>query len=276
MENYAGFIEHGDEQLGRLLAYLKTSGQYDNTVFVVLSDNGAAPEAGQKGSFREIYFDKTTLAEMEQHLNELGGPTTEPHYQRPWAMAGDTPFMRYKTWPYAGGTRDPLIIAWPNGIKDAGTVRTQFVDVIDIAPTLLDIAGATFRAVVDGEQQIAVAGQSIRASFDSANAATHDVQFFELRGNRAITSGKWKAVAMHAPGSDFARDPWLLFDTATDFSETIDVAEKYPEQLAQMKEMWMAEANKYSTPPLKEVSPLVKSFGMFNDAFSVPRKQKPR
>jgi arylsulfatase len=268
MENYAGFLEHGDEQVGRLIAHLKSTGQYENTLFVVLSDNGAAPEAGQAGSFREVYFDKTTLDEMEESLDELGGPETEPHYQRPWAMAGNTPFRRYKTWPFAGGSRDPLIITWPGVIQDAGAIRTQFVDVIDIAPTIADAAGARFGSEVDG--------RSIRATFTSASAPTRDVQFFELRANRAITSGNWKAVAMHEPGSDFEQDQWLLFDVSKDFSEATDVAAENPEKLAELKSLWMAEAAKYSKPPLKEMSELLVKLGLFDDAFSVPEGEKPR
>lgn len=278
MENYAGFIEHGDAQIGRLLSYLRTTGRYDNTLFVLLSDNGGAPEAQQHGGFRAAYLDKTPLAEMEAHLDELGGPSTDPLYPRPWAMVSNTPFTRYKLWPFAGGMRDPLIIAWPNHIKDNGAIRGQFVDVIDIAPTLLDVAGAAFRSDIDGQPQLAVAGSSIRASFASAAApSARSVQYFELRGNRAITAGQWKAVAMHKSGTDFAKDQWLLFDTAADFSESTDVAAQHPDKLAELQALWMTEATRYSQPPLREApSILQQRFPQYDDAFLGPPAAKPR
>ncbi len=255
MANYAGFVEHTDEQIGRLVAHLKATGQFENALLVVLSDNGPASEAGQTGGFFRAYRDTTPLAEMEKNLDLLGSDKTEPLYQRPWAMVGATPFRRYKLWPFAGGTRAPLIVSWPREIKDGGAIRRQFVEVIDLAPTLLDAAGVQFRSVIDGHEQIPVAGRSIRPSFTAADAkSARDVQYFELYCNRAITSGPWKAVAMHVPGTDFEKDQWLLFNTDTDFSESTDLAARHPEKLAELKTLWMAEATKYSNPPLKETT----------------------
>lgn len=267
MATYAGFITHADDEIGRLVAHLKKTGQYDKTLFVLLSDNGAAPEAGQQGGFWKPYDPRTPIAEMAQNLDKLGGPETQSLYQRPWAMAGVTPFRRYKLWPYAGGIRTPLIISWPDGIKAKGSVRQQYVDAIDIGPTLLDVAGTHFSGTLNGVEQIPVAGRSIRASFSSPKEGGRDVQFFSLRGNRAITSGKWKAVAIHKYDADFEGDRWELFDTSTDYSENHDLAARYPEKLEELKALWWAEARKYSDPPLAEPSKQIRSFSQYTDAF---------
>ncbi|NYT40683.1 arylsulfatase [Sphingomonas sp. R-74633] len=251
MAVYAAFIEQTDSELARLIAYLKQSGRYDNTLIILASDNGAAAEGDADGGFWTPYHDKASLAERLAHLDEMGSPGTQPIYQRPWAWAGNTPFRRYKVWPYAGGTRDPLVISWPRGIQDAGGIRSQPVDIIDLAPTILDVAGAQFADTVNGEKQIPVAGASVRASFASADAkAGRPVQFFELRGSRAIRSGQWKAVAVHDKGKPFEQEHWELFDTSRDFSESTDVSAQYPDKVAGLQALWWQEASKYADPPL--------------------------
>jgi len=268
MENFAGFMEHTDEQVGRLVSYLKSSGQYENTLIVLLSDNGPAPEGVLTGGFNQFYMDETPLSEMEKRLDELGSPTTQPLYPRPWAMAGATPFRRYKLWPFAGGVRTPLIVSWPKVIKDGGAVRGQYVDIIDIAPTLLDAAGAQFRSTIDGREQIPVAGESIRASFTSASAkSARNIQYFELRGNRAITAGPWKAIAIHVPGTDFAKDQWQLFNIDSDFSESTDLSAKYPRKVEELISLWMSEAKKYSDPPVKEMPDRLRGYHIYDDEY---------
>jgi arylsulfatase A-like enzyme len=160
MAAYAGFIQYGDEQIGRLLDALRLEGVEDNTLVVLFSDNGPASET-KTGGFRFPYDDKTTLQEMDEQIDKLGGPATQPLYQRPWAYAGATPLRRYKLWPYLGGIRTPLIVAWPGRIPDPGAMRSQYVHVIDLAPSLLNAAGGAFRAAVNGSRQIPVAGRSI-------------------------------------------------------------------------------------------------------------------
>lgn len=267
MATYAGFITHADDQIGRLVAHLKRTGQYDNTLFVLLSDNGAAPEAAQHGGFQWPYGDTTSIPDMARQIDKLGGPETQSLYQRPCAMAGVTPFRRYKLWPYAGGIRTPLIIAWQRGIAAKGAIRPQLVDAVDIAPTLPDAASTAFHETVDGERQIPVAGQSIRATFASPSAGGRQVQFFELRGNRAITSGRWKAVAVHRSNTDFESDRWELFDTAADYSESRDLAARYPAKLEKLKALWWSEARKYSDPPLAEPTTQIRGFRLYDDAF---------
>ncbi|MEJ5976402.1 arylsulfatase [Novosphingobium sp. PS1R-30] len=272
MATYAGFITHADEQIGRIVAHLKQTGQYDDTLIVLLSDNGGAPEGNETGGFKYPYSyrayarqDGTSVADMARELDKLGGPETQALYQRPWAAASSAPFHRYKLWPFAGGSRTPLIVSWPDRIKAQGELRGQMVDVIDVGPTLLDAAGTAFRDQVDGVRQIPVAGRSISASFTSKTAGARKVQFFELRGNRAITSGRWKAVAIHRFDTDFAQDKWFLFDTATDFAEAHDVAARYPKKLRELQNLWWSEARKYSDPPLAEPSKAIRSMRQFDD-----------
>lgn len=267
METYAGFLTHTDEQIGRLIKHLKATNQFDNTLIVFATDNGAAPEGSVNGGFRTAYGDQTTVADMDAHLDEAGGPNTDMLYQRPWAYAGNTPFRRYKLWPYLGGVRTPMIASWPAKIQDAGAIRQQYVSVVDIAPTLLDAAGAKFATEIDGVKQIPVAGQSFLPTFTSDKAKTRDVQYFELRGQRAITQGKWRAVAFHRVNTDYSADMWQLFDTEADYSESNDLAQKYPEKLAELKKLWEQEANKYSDPAVIEPVEFFYKFNRMENAF---------
>lgn len=267
METYAGFMTHTDEQIGRLVQHLKDTGQYDNTMIVFASDNGAAPEGAQKGGFYQAYMDKTTVDQMDADLDKAGGPETYMLYQRPWAWAGATPFRRYKLWPFAGGVRTPLIMSWPEQVSDPGAIRHQYVNLIDLAPTMLDAAGAEFSTEVDGVKQIPVAGKSILSTLNNKDAKTRDVQFFELRGQRAITQGKWKAIAMHKLGTDFTDDEWALFDTEADFSESNNLAGKYPQKVEELKKLWWSEANKYSDPAVIKPFELLYKFNHMDDAF---------
>lgn len=268
METYAGFITHTDEQIGRLIAHLKATGQYDNTLIVLLSDNGAASEAGQKGFFDGLYRpNNLTPEQMLARIDELGSGKTQAEYQRPWAMASVTPFRRYKVWPYLGGVRTPLIVAWRRVIRDGGAIRTQFVDTVDIAPTLAAAAGTAFPRALRGAAERSVAGKSILATMRSATApSSRSIQYFELRGNRAITAGRWRAVAIHTPGTDFASDKWQLFDTQTDFSEAHDLADRYPGKVAELKQLWWREARRYSDPPLAEMPARFRNRERFDDS----------
>lgn len=268
METYAGFITHTDEQIGRLVAHLKATGQYDNTLIVLLSDNGAASEAGQKGFFDGLYRPNTlTPEQMLARIDELGTGKTHAEYQRPWAMASVTPFRRYKVWPYLGGVRTPMILSWPRAIRDRGAIRTQYVDTVDIAPTLAAAAGTAFPRAVRGVAELPVAGKSILATVRSGRApSARKVQYFELRGNRAITDGKWRAVAIHTIGSDFATDTWQLFDTEADFAEAHDLADRYPAKLDELKRLWWREARKYSNPPLAEMPARFRNRERFDDS----------
>lgn len=253
MAVYAGFIEHCDEQIGRLLDRLDALGLARDTIIVLFSDNGAAGAAGQEGEFEAIYRPNTlTPAEQRRRIDELGTASTQSEYPRPWALAGVTPLRRYKIWPYSGGTRTPMIVRWPEGIGDAGAIRRQFVDVIDIAPTLLAAAGTGFPKSVEGVAQLPVAGRSMLPTFRSARAPGRQVQYFELRGNRAITDGRWRAVAMHECGTPFEEDEWQLFDIDQDFSEAVNLAKVHPDRLAAMQSLWASEWARYGKSALSE------------------------
>ena len=277
MATYAGFITHTDEQIGRLVQHLKDTGRFDNTLIVLVSDNGAASEAGQKGAFERMYRPNTlTPEQMLARLPELGTDQTQSEYQRPWAYLGATPFERYKLWPQLGGVRTPMVVSWPHTIDDGGQVRRQYVDAVDIAPTLADAAGTTFPEAVDGREEIPVAGRSILPTIDDADAPGRDVQYFELRGNRAITQGKWRALAIHPRYGDFADDVWALYDMEADPSALHDLAAQMPDKLAELQALWWAEARKYSNPPLAEGPEPFNSRELFDGSGDRTPSQPPR
>ena len=252
MAAYAGFLEHTDAQIGRLIQFLKDSGEFDNTAVFLLSDNGGAPEAGPGGRFEHPYRGRMTVGQMFARLDDLGGRDSQPLYQRPWAMVSSAPFKYYKLWPYRGGGQTPFIVSWPAGIRNPGR-RTQFVDVIDVTPTVLDIIGIEAPAVFNGMRQMPIHGKSIRATFDDPNSPNpRDTQYFELWGSRSIFHDGWKAIAIHTPGTDFDNDRWELYHVAMDFSESVNLASRYPERVEAMKELWWSEAAKHGALPLLE------------------------
>lgn len=267
MEAYAGFLTHADEQIGRLVAALKASGDYENTVFVLLSDNGASAEHGQTGSIGQLYPPAhLDAAELATHMDDIG--TAQIGMQRPWGMASNTPFRRYKSWPFAGGVRTPLIMAWPGHLPDRGAIRHQRVDTIDLAPTLVELAGTRFAGTLGGQAQIPIAGASIRETLFSARAPDpRNVQFFELRGNRAIRVGKWRAVAIHKLGTPFEQDHWALFDTDADFAEAEDLSKRLPAKVSELKAAWQREARRYGALPLSEGPDYVRKLDRYRDAF---------
>lgn len=273
MQTYAGYLQYGDQQLGRLLDYMRHTGIIRHTLIVLVSDNGPAGSS-RRGNFYTPYADRTTVAQMAAHLNELGGPETEPLYQRGWAMAGATPYRRYKLWPYLGGVRDDLIVSWAGHIQDPGSVRDQYVHAIDIAPTLLAAAGTRFENTIHGVKQIPVAGESFLRSFTDPHARSRrTVQYFLLLGNRAITSGHWRAVAVHRQGAPFSKDRWKLFDLANDPTETRNLAKQDPEKLEQMRALWWQQARKFGGLPLMRRSPFWIWTRGFSDAF-LPKRYR--
>ena len=252
MEAYAGFTEHTDEQIGRVVDFLKSHDRFRNTLIVLASDNGGAPEAGVKGNFARSYGDRTTIDEMYERLAELGGPGTQPLYPRPWGMVSSAPFKYYKLWPFNGGVRTPMIVSWPLGIPEPG-LRGQFIDVIDVTPTVLDVLGVEPPEIFEGVCQMPLHGKSFRAVFANSEApAPRATQFFELWGSRGIYHQGWKAVAFHTPGSDFGSDHWELYHVEQDFTESTDLADRHPARLEQLQELWWSEAETYGALPLLE------------------------
>lgn len=252
MEAYAGFLEHTDDQIGRLVSYLKERDVFEETLIVLISDNGGAPEAGVGGNFEHPYSGKMTIPEMHERLDELGSRASQPQYQRAWAMASGAPFKYYKLWPFNGGVRTPMIVSWPDRIRNMG-LREQFLDVIDITPTVLDYLGIEAPAVFDGVEQMPLQGASLREVFESPDApAPRDTQFFELWGSRSIYHKGWKAVAFHEDGTPFEEDLWELYYHPDDFTESNNLAEVQPEKLKELQALWWAEAEKNGALPLLE------------------------
>jgi arylsulfatase A-like enzyme len=255
-EAFAGFLDHTDAQIGRLVDFLSEIGQLDDTLFLVLSDNGASPEGGPIGVLDDMkWFNQVpeSLEESLARIDEIGDPTTSTNYPRGWAQAGNTPLKRYKHYTHGGGIRDPLIVHWPNGIKDGGSIRSQYHHVVDVVPTILEVLDVEAPATYRGVDQMPIHGVSMAYTFDSADAPTRKtVQYFEMFGNRGIWHDGWKAVSYHRRGAQFDDDRWELYHIDSDFSECRDLAEQEPKKLEEMIERWWTEAGRYGVLPLDE------------------------
>ncbi|MDE2914761.1 MAG: arylsulfatase [Paracoccaceae bacterium] len=245
---YAGFLDHSDVQIGRLVAELKRLDLYDNTIFVILSDNGASMEGGITGAVdcNAAYSGVTEpVSEMVTRLDEVGGLLGPSHYPEGWAMAGNTPFRRYKQFVDLGGVRSPLVFSWPKGLENKGGIRHQFLHAVDVAPTLMDLVGERHGTAFDGA--------SFQATLVNPDTpAPRNVQYWEMFGRRAVYCDGWKAVSEHDKGDDYAKDLWHLYDTRNDFSERTDLATLYPDRLAKLQDIWWQEAEANSVMPLDD------------------------
>jgi arylsulfatase len=245
---FAGFLEHADTQLGRLIQGLETLGLRDDTVVIVMSDNGASREGGQHGAVDingPYSGHRMGVAEQLASLHLIGGPDGPAHYPEGWAMVGNTPFRRFKQFTDLGGVRSPMVVSWPNGIKAHGEIRNQFVHAVDIAPTILSLIGASDTPEFDGK--------SFGDSFSQAHVpAARQTQYWETLGHRAIWHDGWKAVTEHHTGIPFEQDAWRLYNTVADFAEARDVASQYPEKLAELTGLWWEEAKRHQVLPLDE------------------------
>jgi arylsulfatase len=268
MEVFAGFVSHTDHHLGRLMAFLETIGVADRTLVLVCSDNGASAEGGPHGSFNEHRFTHDLIddpADTIARLDDLGGPRAYNHYAWGWAWAGNTPLRLWKRFCWLGGVRTPLVVRWPGRIPDPGAVRPQFCHAVDVMPTVLEAAGVAVPEVVDGVAQQPLDGASLVPTFADPDAPSpRRTQYFEMLGSRAIYHDGWKAVTDHVgrqlsierelvTGShDFATDRWSLFDLRHDFAEAEDLADRHPERLREMVELWWAEAGRNGVLPLDD------------------------
>lgn len=257
MEVFAGFLEHTDAQIGRVIDYLEEINELDNTIIVLISDNGASAEGGKDGHFNlntsmDILDEYPRDVELAlEHYDTLGDEYSNPHYPTGWANAGNTPFQWYKQWTYEGGVHDPLIIRYPGVISDPGSVRTQFNHVSDITPTVLDILGFQKPEFVKGIHQKPFEGKSFLSTIQDGNApATKTVQHFEMHGNRSIYKDGWKAVTNHMFSETYEDDVWELYHVEEDYSEAVDVAEQYPEKLKELQEEWLIQASRYNVFPM--------------------------
>ncbi|MBL8383352.1 MAG: arylsulfatase [Burkholderiales bacterium] len=255
-ETYAGFLAHTDAQIGRLVDYLDRIGRLDNTLFVVLSDNGASGEGGPTGAVnirKHMLTEREDVAYGVANLDRIGSEQSFPHYPVGWAQVSNTPFRWYKKNTHGGGVRAPLIMHWPRRIGAAGAVRPQFHHAIDILPTVLDAVGIDAPSNYRGVEQLPVHGISMDYTFDQADArGRRDTQYFEMVGDRAIWHRGWKAVTRHRKGADFADDRWELYRLDDDFSECTDLAAQHPEQLRALVELWWREAERYGVLPLDD------------------------
>jgi arylsulfatase A-like enzyme len=255
-EAFAAMVDHTDHALGRFVDELRQIGKFDNTIFVVLADNGASQEGGPGGTTNIVAYEngnQPDLAYNLARLDQIGGPRSQTNYPQGWAQVGNTPLRRYKQNTHAGGVRAPLIVSWRNGLKAHGDVRNQFHHVIDITPTLLDLAGIQPPQVYNGVPQLPVHGVSMRYSFDDAAAPTRrQTQYFEMFTHRAIWHDGWKAVSFHQRGNTYDQDSWELFNLDEDFSECNDLAAKYPERLQNLIGRWWAEAGRFGVLPLDD------------------------
>ena len=257
-EAFAGFLEHTDAQIGRLVENLRAQGVLDNTLLLLMSDNGASQEGGPQGMVDySRYFNgrPETITESMARLGDIGTTMGFNNFPWGWAQVGNTPNKRYKQDTHGGGIRDPLIVHWPKGIADKGGIRHQFHHVTDIAPTVCEITGALRPESVNGHPQQPVSGLSLAYAFarEAAQEKTHKrVQYFEMFGHRGIWADGWKAVAHHAYQTPFEADTWELYHLDSDFSECRDLAQANPEKLKEMIELWWSEAGRNGVLPLDD------------------------
>ncbi len=262
-EVYAGFLAHADHQIGRLLDYLEEIGERENTVVVVVSDNGASGEGGPNGSVNEMKFVNGLADEMSDNLrmlDELGGPQTYNHYPNGWAMAFNTPFKMWKRYEFNGGTADPCVISWPAGMAARGELRSQYHHAVDLVPTILDVLGVEPPERIKGHVQVPFDGVSMRGSFEDADAPTNRrTQFYSMLGSRGIWHDGWKAVTTHptlSGWSHFNEDVWELYHTDVDRAELHDLADEHPEKVRELVNLWYAEAGANGAFPLDDRSAL--------------------
>jgi arylsulfatase A-like enzyme len=256
-EAYAAFLEHTDAQIGRLVDALTRLGQLDNTVFLLLSDNGASQEGGPFGVMHEMKFFNFIIESPDEaiaRLDDIGGPHSHTNYPWGWAQAGNTPFKWYKQNTHEGGVHVPLIVHWPRGLGDAaGSTRDQFHHVNDLAPTIYELLGIEAPSTYRGVDQLEITGTSLRYSFDDPSATSaKTVQYFEMMGHRALYLDGWKAVTRHVPGTSFDDDRWELYHVAVDRSECDDLAEAEPDRLQAMVARWWQEAEAHGVLPLDD------------------------
>jgi arylsulfatase len=267
VENFADFLEHTDDEVGRLVRALEEMGQLENTLFIyILGDNGSSAEGSLDGTINELAAMQGIQPPIEaslERIDEIGLPGTSPHFAVGWAWAGDAPFQWVKqVASHFGGTRNGMIVSWPAWIADVGTTRFQFHHVVDVVPTILDVIGVAEPAMVDGVAQKPIEGVSMAYTFDRANAnadSARTTQYFEMLGNRALYHEGWIASCRHGRlpwvtrgTADFAQDRWELYDITADFSQSEDLAAKHPEKLRELQDRFLVEAGRHDVLPLDD------------------------
>ncbi len=264
MEVFAGFAEQTDYEVGRLVSAIEEMGEMDNTLFIyIVGDNGSSAEGKMEGLYNELtVFNGVdeSIQDKLAHIDEWGGPNTYPHFAAGWAIATDCPFSWAKQVASDfGGTRNGMVIHYPNGIKAKGEIRSQFSHVIDIAPTVFEVCKIPAPKIVNGIQQLPIKGTSLVYSFNDANAKDkHNVQYFEMFGNRAIYADGWLARTVHSapwdvmPKKKLADDEWELYNANEDFSLSKNLAEENPQKLKELQDLFMKEGEKYHVLPIDD------------------------
>ena len=258
-EVYAGFITHTDRQIGRVVEFLRRIGRLDDTMIVFLSDNGASLEGQEHGIINEYAMYNALFpefSELLEHIDRIGGPGYMNHYPRGWSMAGNTPFREWKRSVWQGGIADPFIIRWPDRIRAAGEIRSQYHHVTDVMPTILEALDIEPPSSIDGVPQSEIEGVSMWYSVLDPDAESRkQVQYYEMLGHRAIYYAGWKAVADHAPMSsrgNFDQDRWLLYNMADDPNETTDLSGEHPDIVQDLVDRWWVEAGRYNVLPIDD------------------------
>jgi len=264
METFAGFAEHTDHEVGRLVAQLEAIGELDNTIlFYIVGDNGSSAEGGPEGTYNEMMALNGIIGKADQmigHIDEWGGPNTFPHFAIGWAWATNTPFQWTKqVASHFGGTRNGMVLHWPERIKANGEIRSQFHHVIDVAPTVLEAATLPEPKVVNGVEQRPMDGVSMLYTVDDAKAAERrTTQYFEMFGNRAIYNDGWIAATRHSipwlmvPLPPVADDVWELYKVDEDFSQANNLAAENPEKLKELQDLFLKEAERNHVLPLDD------------------------
>lgn len=256
-EAFAAMLEHTDAQIGRVVDFLERRGLLDNTLLMVLSDNGASREGGPFGVMDEFSFFNGAWEDIDEiaatRLDDIGGPHSHSNYPWGWAQAGNSPLRWYKQNTYGGGVRDPLVVHWPNGIEARGAIRKQFCHAVDVTPTILAVTGAPASDEHRGIPQIPMHGASIVPTFDDDTApAPRSIQYFEQMGHRGLWADGWKITTYHEPNHLFDDDEWGLYHLDADFSECHDVAADHPDKLRELIDAWWVEAGQHGVLPLDD------------------------
>jgi arylsulfatase A-like enzyme len=259
MEAFAAYLAHTDHEVGRLLGFLEQTGDLDDTIVVLMSDNGASSEGGPTGSLNDVRpwnVAGTEEAEQLERLDDIGGPWVHNNYPWGWTITGNTPFRRWKRETHEGGVCDPMVVSWPAGIPEEqwGTTRRQYAHAIDVVPTVLELVGLEAPSVLRGVPQQPVEGVSFAETLsDPGSEGRHVTQYYEMLGCRAIHHDGWKAVTHHPifdTSVPFDDDRWELYDTVADPSECHDLSAERPEVVRELVERWWVEAARHQVLPL--------------------------
>ena len=252
---FAAMLDHADQNIARLVAFLDDAGLADNTLILVMSDNGASQEGGPLGMVNAMgpYNGKPEpIDEKIARIDDIGGPDTHSNFPWGWAMASNTPLKRYKQNTHGGGIRDPLVLSWPKGVAARGELRHQFRHACDVVPTLLEVLGIEAPKTIAGVEQQPIEGVSFAASLGDADPPRGAAQYFEMFGHRGLWKDGWKAVAYHPPGAAFEKDVWELYHLDEDFSESEDLAGVHPDKLAELIAEWWRQAQAHKVLPLDD------------------------